>query len=113
MTHTRLLLIVLTMLVSSISSAQVSNDLSRQKLKGKITTLTEYEYSASGDSLISSSISKFDAKGMQLSYSTYSASKAFLSQSVFVYNDSGRLLAIERHKDDGTLIVRTKCSYDN
>lgn len=94
------------------SSLKFKNDLIRQKLKGKIATVTEKDYNALGDSLILKSVSTFDDNGNETEFFTYSASGATLSKTTFKYNDSGKLVEEQRYKADGALNVKTTCKYD-
>ncbi len=88
------------------------NDLERQRLKGSIGTITEYERDAKSNDVITKNISKYDSRGDQLDLYSYDKDNALLSKSLFTYNDSGRLIDIKRYKGDGTLNVRTTCKYD-
>ena len=88
------------------------NDLARQKLKGKIKSVTEKEYNASGDSLMLRAIATYNETGNIVSFITYSPDGKTLSRTSFTYNDSGKLQEEKRFKADGTLNVRTTCIYD-
>ncbi len=88
------------------------NDLKRQKLKGNITTVTETEYNAAGDSMKLKAVSKFNEKGNMKEFVTYSPTGAILSRTTFSYNDSDKLVEELRYKADGTLNVKTTCRYD-
>src|SRR4051812_20795883 len=97
------------------SYAQVKNDLQRQNLKGKIKTLTEYEYQLAPDrkdSLKWKAISNFDEKGNIIGFATYSEDQQILSRSVYNYNDSGRLVDVQRFRADGILNAKTIYKYD-
>lgn len=91
---------------------QFKNDLMRQKLKGNITMVTEYEYNATGDSLVWKGVTKYNAKGNAEEFNTYSAAGELLSKTTFKYNDSDKLMEEDRYKADGTLNVRTTVRYD-
>jgi hypothetical protein len=104
---------------SLLASAQGKTDLQRQKLKGSVKTLTEYEYEVIVDkkeaqkgSLRWKSVSNFDKDGKQVGFATYSADNALLSKSVYNFNDSGRLLDVKRYRADGGLNVKVIYKYD-
>ena len=92
--------------------SQFKNDLLRQKLKGRVTMVTELEYNATGDSLIWKSVTRYDDKGNAAEFNTFSADGAILSKTNFKYNDSGKLIEENRFKADGSLNVKTTCKYD-
>jgi hypothetical protein len=91
---------------------QFKNDLTRQKLHGKIKSLTENEYNAGGDSLKLKSVTIYNDSGNQISFFTYAPDGAVLSRTTFQYNDSGKIVEEKRLKSDGTLNVRTTYLYD-
>ena len=91
---------------------QFKNDLQRQKLKGNVKSLTEYEYNANHDSLRWKSITKFNNDGNAVEFYTYSPEGAMLSKTAFKYNDSGRIMEENRFKADGSLNVRTTYLFD-
>jgi len=99
--------------------AQVKNDLKRQKLKGNVKSVTEYEYSAVPDAkealkdgLRMKSICKYNADGNRTEFTTYSADGKLQSRSVYNYNDSGILVDVKRYRGDGGLNVTTTYTYD-
>lgn len=85
----------------------VKSDLQRQRIKGSIKTVTEYERDAKTNELVTKSVSKYNNAGNQLDYCTYAADNSLLSKSVYSYDDSGRLTDVKRYRSDGTLNVRT------
>ncbi len=94
------------------SVTQFKNDLARQKLKGKISAVTEYEYNATGDSLMWKSVTRYNDKGNKADFNTYAADGALLSKTTYKYNDSDKLTEEDRYKADGSLNVKTTCKYD-
>ena len=95
------------------------NDLTMQKLKGTIKTVTELEYAVVAgakepvkDTLKVKGVCKYNADGNRTEYVTYSAAGAVLSRSVFSYNDSGMLVNVKRYRGDGGLNVTTTYKYD-
>jgi len=92
--------------------APFKNDLTRQKLKGKVRSVTEKEYNALGDSLMLTSVSKYNDSGNEVEFYTYSPTGEKLSKTTFQYNDSGKLVEEIRYKADGSLNVKTTCKYD-
>lgn len=114
-----LLLLLLSFALPLAGTAQVKNELTRQKLKGRIKTVTEYEYGAvavSGeaikDTLRRKSISSYNEQGNETEFVTYSPAGNLLSRSVYNYNDSGHLIDVKRFRADGSLNVTTKYRYD-
>ncbi len=103
---------LLCIFISLVSSAQFKNDLKREKLKGKVRSVTESEYNGSHDSLMFKAVYKYDDNGNEEDFSTYSPTGEKLSKTTFKYNDSGKLVEENRYKADGSLNVRTTCKYD-
>jgi len=104
-------LILLTCL-SLGATAQFKSDLQRQKLKGRVKSVTEYEYNATHDSLRWKSYTRFNDTGNAVEFVTYSPAGDLLSRTTFKYNDSGRILEENRFKADSTLNVRTTYLFD-
>jgi hypothetical protein len=94
------------------ANAQFKNELKRQKLKGKVTMLTEYEYDASGDALKWKGITRYNDAGNPVFFCTLSATNDTLSKTTFTYNDSGIIKEERRYKADGSLNVRTTYQFD-
>lgn len=120
MIHRRFFFIISVLLIlSGASIAQLpahsryKNDLTRQKLKGKIRTVTEKEFNATGDSLRLRSVAHYNDSGNEVSFFTYSPDGAMLSRTTFRYNDSGKLAEEIRYKADGSMNVKTTCLYDD
>ena len=88
------------------------NDLQRQKLKGKIKSVTEKDFNSSGDSLMLKTITIYNDTGNMASFITYSPGGIILSRTAYSYNDSGKLIEEKRFKADGSLNVKTTCGYD-
>jgi hypothetical protein len=95
-----------------LSGAQVKNDLVRQKLKGKIKSITELEYSPGKDTLRWKVTYNYNKEGDLLGFETFSTEGTLFSKSVCNYNDSGKLKDQERFKADGSLFDRTTYTYD-
>ncbi len=101
------------------ANAQQKNDLKRQKLKGEIKTITEYEYGAVPgtkdavkDTLKMKSVCTYNAAGNRSGFATYSPKGVLQSRSVYTYNDSGRLVDVKRYRGDGGLNVTATYKYD-
>lgn len=92
--------------------SQFKNDLRRQKLKGKVASVTELEYNATGDSLKLKAVTKYNEKGNMSEFFTYSPDGAVLSKTTFAYDDSDKITEELRYKGDGTLNVKTTYKYD-
>jgi hypothetical protein len=98
--------------VTHLAHAQVKNDLLRQRLKGKVKSVTELEYNADKDTLRWKITYKYDEKGNLAGFETYSSSGNLFSRSECTYNDSGKLIDQKRYKADGSLFDVTTFSYD-
>lgn len=112
-------LLLVVSLVSFGVGAQVKNDLKRQKLKGEVKSVTEYEYSvlpdskeAIKDTLKMKSVCRYNADGNRTEFTTYAPNGTVMSRSVFNYNDSGILIDVKRYRGDGGLNVTTTYVYD-
>ncbi len=103
---------LLLLCLSLLSNAQFKNDLKREKLKGKVSSVTESEYNGAHDSLMFKAVYKYNDSGNTIDFSTYSPTGEKLSKTTFKYNDSGMLIEENRYKADGALNVRTTCKYD-
>lgn len=112
-------IIIVFFLHPGVLIAHGKNDLQREKLKGVVKSVTEYEYAAAEDSktpekgaLRSKAVCKYNADGNRAEYITYSPEGTVLSRSVYNYNDSGRLTDVKRYRGDGGLNVTTVYEYD-
>ena len=107
---------VLTLLLISLSlytNAQfLKTDLQRQKLKGRVKSVTEYEYNATHDSLRWKSVTKYNDTGNAIEFFTYDPAGAMLSKTTFKYNDSGKIIEDVKYKADGSFNVRTTYLFD-
>ena len=86
---------VLTILYTCVAfcvSAQFKNDLQRQKLKGKVKTVTELEYNGTHDSLRYKSVTRFGEDGNAVEFFTYGPSGEVTSKTTFKYDDSGKIV---------------------
>lgn len=104
--------IFLLLITSFITHAQIRNDLSIEKLKGKVKTVTEYEYNGRHDSLKGKMISRYNDSGYLAELTTYAPGGNVLSRSECKYDDTGRFIEEDRYKADGSLMVKTTRKYD-
>lgn len=112
----KLVVMVMLIVMALSTSAQVMNELERQRLKGKIRAITEYEYDlAAGGSrtLRWKTITAYNSSGNQLSFTSLSAEERVLSRSVFMYDSTGAVGEELRNREDGSLIVKVKYVYDD
>ena len=65
------------------SHNQFKNDLARQKIRGKVKTVTEKEFNANGDSLKLRSVTSYNDTGNMVLYITYSQDGTTLSRTTF------------------------------
>lgn len=108
---------VFLVFISLCVAAQGKSDLVRQKLRGNVTLVTEFEYAvvpgskqAEKGELKTKSVCKYDAAGNRVEYTTYSAKGELLSRSVFTHTDTGT--EVKRYRGDGGLNVTTNYKYD-
>jgi hypothetical protein len=108
----RSLVFTLILVVSSVVSfAQMKSDVARQKLKGRVKTITELEYDAKKGALRTKAVTSFNDSGYITGFTTYSAEGNLLSKASFIY-DSGILKEENRYKADGSLMVKIIRKYD-
>jgi antitoxin component YwqK of YwqJK toxin-antitoxin module len=100
-----------------LCAQQAKNDLRRQKLRGSVSMLTEYEYAAVPGSsttekgeLKTKSVWTYNNVGNCIKFETFSAAGKLMSQSVFVHADTGT--EVKRYRGDGGLNVTTNYKYD-
>jgi hypothetical protein len=111
--------LLLLTLCTQMLFAQAKNDLKRQKLKGKVKSVTEYEYTPVPDSkeaikdvLKMKSVTTYNDEGNRIEFITYSPEGEVQSRSIYNYNDSGVLIDVKRYRGDGGLNVTTTYKYD-
>jgi hypothetical protein len=101
----------LLLVCSLVSIAQAKSDLVRQKLKGRVKTITELEYDAKKGDLRTKAVTNYSDSGNQIGFTTYSPDGVLLSKAAFIY-DSGALKEENRYKADGSLMVKITRKYD-
>jgi len=104
---------------AGIAHAERKNDLQREKLKGKVKTVTEYEYAAVEDSKVPEkgalkvkAVCRYNENGNRIDYITYSEDGKVQSKSEYNYNDNSTLKDVKRYRGDGGLNVTTTYKYD-
>jgi hypothetical protein len=102
-----------TLFSTNAFAGKEKSDLLIQKIKGRVKTVTELEYTPLKDSLKSKSVGKYNDSGYLVEYITYGPSGNLLSKSICSYDDSGKFIGESRYKSDGSLMVKTTRKYDD
>lgn len=115
-------MIALIIFISSafphISSAQEVNDLSQQKLIGKVRSLTETSYKVKKvrekqeESFYAKSSSIYNAQGNKTMEYAYNPDGTLDSKSVFTYDNNGLLIQEDSYNPDGSTGFTNIYEYD-
>src|SRR3954470_2555978 len=102
----------LLLICSLFSFASHKSDLTFQRLKGKVKSVTESEYNADKSALMGKTVSNYNDSGNLAEFITFSPAGDMLSKATCTYDDSGSFVEEKRFKADGSLMVRTTRKYD-
>jgi|ERR1035437_912855 YD repeat-containing protein len=109
---------------SQVKNNQIKNDLTKDKIKGQVLSITETEYEAidrfgkiEKGRLISKSITKYDNYGNELENNIYNEKSELTNKTIYKYNESDK--KIEEHDIDYKTVKESNQSsfkffkYDN
>lgn len=113
----RVITTFLFLFACSYVTAQVKNDLQRQKLKGNVSMVTENEYAvipgsktAEKGELKTKAVTKYNKAGNRVDFETFSPDGKLMSKSIFIHSDTGT--EVKRYQGFDHLSLTTHYKYD-